>query len=169
MGGNSGGATAGSRFRKGSSRMGTVDKVSEWVDLNGKRSWRDVLIKRHDSAQRGVGHIEAFESTVGYRGETTPYLNVVYTAALSSVDRGKGLGMGMYLAGLKHAKDNNIGFRSDSSVSRDARKVWDTLAARGVDVVKNTEPGAGSIYTISPAAVQDANIADLNKRRKTTG
>ena len=170
MGGNSGGATSGSRFRmKGQSRMGSVAEVEDWT--KGANPYRIVIIgaaTNPNADWHGGGSIEAFETKDGYRGEQFPFLTVSATNDLRSEEKGKGLGMGMYLTALKYAKDNNIGLRSDTSVSPSARNVWNALAARGVNVQRDRNSAAGSHFiTILPADVQRVDIDAINAKRRT--
>ena len=149
--------------------MGTIAQVDDWEgDPEGGSAYRYIRIgsATNPGAKRGKGYIYAWESTPGYGGYADPFLTVSVTHSIPDADRGKGIGMGMYLAGLKYAKDNNLGFRSDSSVSSDASKVWGALRSRGV---KMTRDYSGYKYSISAADVQAANIADLNRQRRTTG
>ena len=176
MGGRSGGAgRRGRRLRpmamfqrpgggSGASRMGTIASVEDW----GGRAYRYLEIGSANTptAIRGEGSISAWESKAGYGGYKDPYLTVSVTRRLPEADRGKGIGKGMYLAGLKYAQDNNLGFRSDSSVSTAARVVWNSLAARGVEMTKSRR-SADFKFTISPEAVQNVDIDALNRQRKT--
>ena len=171
MGGRSGGTTAkGKRFQKGSGRMGTVAEVDRWSSTS-HGDYRNVIIgsaTNPTGAWDGGGSIEAFETRAGYRGEPYPFLTVSATNALNRSDRGKGIGMGMYLTALKFAQDNNVGFRSDTTVSPLARNVWNALAARGVNVQRDRNSAAGSHFvTILPEDVQKVDIASLNRQRRT--
>ena len=178
MGGRSGGATAGSRFRKGGNRMGTVASVGDWVTTSqGKQ--RTIIFGAVENPKGKLG----WEGDADYPGgriraiETSDFgygkwLSVSVTSPLTQASMRTGQGLGMYLAALKFAKKNNLGFRSDvtGDTSGDAQKIWNVLGARGVDVsMQNSDPDVYSMFSISPAAVQRANISDLNKRRRTTG
>ena len=178
MGGNSGGATAGSRFRKGSSRMGSVTSTSNWRTARNSDRGPDAQYRylsigsvNNPRGEAGRGRMELAE-TKGYIGGDR--LFVTQTFPLPEQDMSKGIGMGMYLTALKYAQDNNLAFHSGGSVSAEARVVWNSLAARGVGMTKNESRSRGptessAVFQISREEVQGVDIASLNRRRKTTG
>ncbi len=160
-----GGHGQGRRFRKGESRMGTVSKVGAWGEHGNPDTIRHVLIGSavNPEGTASGGRISAYENN-GKGSQPIPYLTVSVTRTLRHEDLGKGLGMGMYLTGLKYAQDNNLGYRSDTTVSNSARNVWNALAARGVDMTKSNR---GHKFVISPEAVQRVDIDAINRERRT--
>ncbi len=140
MGGNSGGGS-------GSGRIGKFVRSYR----AGGQSVNVFTTSKPFVGQR-TGDRPSLYAYIGADDNNSRYLTVS-TSHIPSTARGGGYGKGMYIAAMLKAKELGVGFRSDINVSQDARRVWQTLTAKGVRMTRSNKSGA-NVYTISPEEVQ---------------
>lgn len=96
----------------------------------------------------------------------------VFNTEVDEKERGKGIGVAMYLQAVDYAKENRLRMVSDATVEEGAVRVWESLKKRGFPVekspmAKEIDVDGGKALFVSGSNVSDS-VFSLDFREKAT-